>query len=146
LVNYEKKTVFPPWTTRKHREEEIEKKLGFLFFFKESNLLFRRKSGKCSLSKKFSTKNSLCKAKILEGKHFQNRDAKMVTGTLFWPGAFSRQPANIVPVTIFPGFPRIRKKMRKKYFVCIRFFAHPIFMKLKAVKKAITVLDAFFRR
>jgi len=32
LVNYEKKTVFPPWTTRKHREEEIEKKLGFLFF------------------------------------------------------------------------------------------------------------------
>jgi len=93
------------------------------------------------LSKKFSTKNSLCKAKILEGKHFQNRDAKMVTGTLFWPGAFSRQPANIVPVTIL-----IRKKMRKKYFVCIRFFAHPIFMKLKAVKKAITVLDAFFRR
>jgi len=36
--------------------------------------------------------------------------------------------------------------MRKKYFIFIRFFTHPIFIKLKAVKKAITVLDAFFRR
>ncbi|OQX54375.1 MAG: hypothetical protein B5M54_05155 [Candidatus Aminicenantes bacterium 4484_214] len=33
-----------------------------------------------------------------------NYDAlKIVTGILFWPAAFSRKPANIVPVTIFPS-------------------------------------------
>jgi len=44
-----------------------------------------------------------------EEKHFQNRDENMAAGTLFWPMAFSRKRAKIVPITIFPS-PRKNKK------------------------------------
>ncbi|MCD6192080.1 MAG: hypothetical protein J7L26_01255 [Candidatus Aminicenantes bacterium] len=42
-------------------------------------------------------------------KHFQHRDEEMVAGTLFWPMAFSRKRAKIVPITIFPS-PRKNEK------------------------------------
>ena len=46
----------------------------------------------------------------LASRCFRSCDGKMKAGTLFWPGAFSRQPANRVPATIFPSFPSTRKK------------------------------------
>ena len=62
------------------------------------------------------------------GKHFQNRDGKMVAGTLFWPVAFSRKRAKIVPITIFPS-PR---KNEKEIFCWLPFLSSPLIFIIQA--------------
>jgi len=61
-------------------------------------------------------------------QHFQNRDEKMVAGTLFWPAAFSRKRAKIEPITIFPS-PR---KNEKEIFCWPPFLSSPLIFIIQA--------------